>query len=109
MRVLWFGYDIKEAIDAPRFHHQLIPMAVQYEYGNLDVSRLLKASFFCFTSVIIHIITTIMQLIVKGLRAKGHHTMRYRERGSIICAIAQNASGIYANADFRKGGDVAGF
>ncbi|XP_316824.6 glutathione hydrolase 1 proenzyme isoform X2 [Anopheles gambiae] len=84
MRVLWFGYDIKEAIDAPRFHHQLIPMAVQYEYGNLD-------------------------LIVKGLRAKGHHTMRYRERGSIICAIAQNASGIYANADFRKGGDVAGF
>lgn len=50
-----------------------------------------------------------MQLIVKGLRAKGHHTMRYRERGSIICAIAQNASGIYANADFRKGGDVAGF
>ncbi|XP_049278137.1 glutathione hydrolase 1 proenzyme-like isoform X1 [Anopheles funestus] len=84
MRVLWFGYDIKEAIDAPRFHHQLIPMAVQYEYGNLD-------------------------LIVKGWRGKGHQTTRYRERGSIICAIAQNASGVYANADYRKGGDVAGF
>ncbi|XP_052899780.1 glutathione hydrolase 1 proenzyme-like [Anopheles moucheti] len=84
MRVLWFGYDIKEAIDAPRFHHQLIPMAIQYEYGNLD-------------------------LIVKGLQSKGHRTTRYRERGSIICAIAQNASGVYANADYRKGGDVAGF
>ncbi|XP_053677924.1 glutathione hydrolase 1 proenzyme-like [Anopheles nili] len=84
MRVLWFGYDIKEAIDAPRFHHQLVPMAVQYEYGNLDA-------------------------VVKGLQEKGHQTIRYRERGSIICAIAQNASGVYANADFRKGGDVAGF
>uniref|UniRef100_A0A182N129 Gamma-glutamyltransferase n=1 Tax=Anopheles dirus TaxID=7168 RepID=A0A182N129_9DIPT len=84
MRVLWFGYDIKEAIDAPRFHHQLIPMAVQYEYGNLD-------------------------RVVKGLQGKGHETTRYRERGSIVCAIAQNASGVYANADFRKGGDVAGF
>uniref|UniRef100_A0A182PUB7 Gamma-glutamyltransferase n=1 Tax=Anopheles epiroticus TaxID=199890 RepID=A0A182PUB7_9DIPT len=84
IRALWFGYDIKEAIDAPRFHHQLIPMAVQYEYGNLN-------------------------LIVKGLKAKGHHTIRYRERGSIICAIAKNESGIYANADFRKGGDVAGY
>ncbi|XP_058126928.1 glutathione hydrolase 1 proenzyme-like [Anopheles ziemanni] len=84
MRALWFGYDIKEAIDAPRLHHQLVPMAVQYEYGNLDV-------------------------IVKGLQGKGHQTTRYRERGSIICAIAQNASGVYANADFRKGGDVAGF
>uniref|UniRef100_A0A182QSP5 Gamma-glutamyltransferase n=1 Tax=Anopheles farauti TaxID=69004 RepID=A0A182QSP5_9DIPT len=84
MRVLWFNYDIKEAIDAPRFHHQLIPMAIQYEYGNLH-----------------HIVT--------GLQGKGHHTTRYRERGSIVCAIAQNASGVYANADFRKGGDVAGF
>uniref|UniRef100_A0A182LRX3 Gamma-glutamyltransferase n=1 Tax=Anopheles culicifacies TaxID=139723 RepID=A0A182LRX3_9DIPT len=84
IRVLWFGYDIKEAIDAPRFHHQLIPMTVQYEFGNLD-------------------------LIVKGLQDKGHQTTRYRERGSIICAIAKNASGVYANADFRKGGDVAGF
>ncbi|XP_050099867.1 glutathione hydrolase 1 proenzyme-like [Anopheles aquasalis] len=84
MRALWFGYDIKEAVDAPRFHHQLVPMAVQYEYGNLDV-------------------------LIRGLQRKGHETVRYRERGSIICAIARNASGVYANADFRKGGDVAGF
>ncbi|XP_058063541.1 glutathione hydrolase 1 proenzyme-like [Anopheles bellator] len=83
-RALWFDYDIKEAVDAPRFHHQLIPMAVQYEYGNLEV-------------------------IVKGWQQKGHQTMRYRERGSIVCAIAKNASGVYGNADFRKGGNVAGF
>lgn len=30
-RVLWFNQDIKEAIDAPRFHHQLVPNILQYE------------------------------------------------------------------------------
>lgn len=48
------------------------------------------------------------QDIVKGLRAKGHGMVRYRSRGSIICALFRNKTAIYANADFRKGGDVAG-
>lgn len=48
------------------------------------------------------------QDIVTGLRGKGHGLERYRSRGSIICALFRNQTAIYANADFRKGGDVAG-
>ncbi len=33
IRNLWFGEDIKEAIDSPRFHHQLFPMTLNYEEG----------------------------------------------------------------------------
>ncbi|XP_055551316.1 glutathione hydrolase 1 proenzyme-like isoform X3 [Wyeomyia smithii] len=84
MKILWFGKDIKEAVDTPRIHHQLIPMALQYEFGNLEI-------------------------ILRGLQAKGHSIHRYRERGSIVCGIAQNKTGVYANADFRKGGEVSGF
>jgi gamma-glutamyltranspeptidase/glutathione hydrolase/leukotriene-C4 hydrolase len=31
IRNLWLGEDIKEAIDSPRFHHQLFPMTLNYE------------------------------------------------------------------------------
>lgn len=41
-RVLWFGDDIKQAIDAPRFHHQLVPNIIEYEYGILKVNKILK-------------------------------------------------------------------
>ncbi|XP_038210098.1 glutathione hydrolase 1 proenzyme-like isoform X1 [Zerene cesonia] len=83
MRKLWFGQTIKEAVDAARFHHQIFPMYAEYEYG-------------------------LTEDIVNGLRAKGHGIVRYRGRGSIICALYRNKTAIYANADFRKGGDVAG-
>lgn len=35
---LIFNKTIKEAIDERRFHHQLAPMAIDYEYGFLAVS-----------------------------------------------------------------------
>jgi gamma-glutamyltranspeptidase len=38
MRNLWFNHTIKEAIDAPRLHHQIYPMELGYEFGTLDVN-----------------------------------------------------------------------
>lgn len=38
MRHLWFGEDVKQAVDASRIHHQLAPMEVSYEYGVLQVT-----------------------------------------------------------------------
>lgn len=49
------------------------------------------------------------QKLITGLESLGHKTIRYNDRGSVVCAIAQNQTGIYANADFRKAGDVVGF
>ncbi|KAG6444477.1 glutathione hydrolase 1 proenzyme isoform X2 [Manduca sexta] len=83
IRKLWFDQTIKEAVDEARIHHQIFPMEVQYEFG-------------------------IIQDVVDGLRAKGHGMVRYRGRGSVVCALYRNSTAIYANADFRKGGDVAG-
>ncbi|XP_049838257.1 scoloptoxin SSD14-like isoform X2 [Schistocerca gregaria] len=83
MRYLWFGDNIKEAVDASRIHHQLYPMKLSYEYGVLDQ-------------------------VIKGLEKLGHLTDRYKSRGSIICAIAKEAEYIFANADYRKRGDVFG-
>ncbi|KAH0810404.1 hypothetical protein GEV33_012386 [Tenebrio molitor] len=80
MRTIWFGQNIKEAVDAPRIHHQLFPMEIQYEYGTL-------------------------QQVVDGLKAIGHKTNRYKDAGSIICALLKASDYIYANADHRKGGD----
>ncbi|XP_031630844.1 scoloptoxin SSD20-like [Contarinia nasturtii] len=81
--MFWFDHNIKEAVDAPRIHHQLIPMEVQYEYGNT-------------------------QQLITGLELIGHKTNRYSDRGSVVCAIAKNQSGIFANADYRKAGEVVG-
>lgn len=83
MRKLWFGQTIKQAVDEARIHHQIFPMIAEYEYG-------------------------ITEDILEGLRKKGHGMVRYRGRGSIVCGLYRNRTGIYANADFRKGGDVAG-
>ncbi|XP_060803252.1 glutathione hydrolase 1 proenzyme isoform X2 [Amyelois transitella] len=83
MRKLWLGQTIKQAVDEARIHHQIFPMEVGYEYG-------------------------IIEDVLEGLRKKGHGLVRYRGRGSVICALYRNQTGIYANADYRKGGDVAG-
>lgn len=83
IRHLWFGEDIKEAVDASRIHHQLMPMQISYEYG-------------------------VLQQIIERLEELGHKTYRYRDRGSIICAVAQDGAKVYANADYRKGGEVYG-
>ncbi|XP_046680502.1 scoloptoxin SSD14-like isoform X2 [Homalodisca vitripennis] len=83
MRYLWLGNSIKEAVDASRVHHQLYPMEVSYEYG-------------------------VIAPLIRSLQAIGHKTKRYRDRGSIVCALARQDDKIYANADYRKGGEVYG-
>jgi gamma-glutamyltranspeptidase / glutathione hydrolase / leukotriene-C4 hydrolase len=55
------------------------------------------------------ILHEILQQVIDGLEKIGHKTKRYRDRGSIICAIVKLLDGyIYANADHRKGGEVYG-
>ncbi|XP_069974018.1 scoloptoxin SSD14 isoform X3 [Penaeus vannamei] len=85
LRNLWFGDNIKEAVDARRIHHQLFPMTFSYEQG-------------------------ILPKIVEGLQAIGHVTEEFGIGGSVVCAIARGDNGkIYANSDFRKAGEVDGF
>lgn len=83
MRYMWLGQTIKEAVDASRIHHQLFPMAIDYEYGIVDQ-------------------------LIKNFEKLGHKTSRYKDRGSIICALATKNNKIFANADYRKGGEVYG-
>lgn len=84
-RYLCCTNDIKEIIDAPRFHHQLIPNLLEYEFGWIND-------------------------IVEGLTAKGHVAERYRHRGTIINALTQDDENIYAISDYRKDSSgVAGF
>ncbi|CAL4113866.1 unnamed protein product [Meganyctiphanes norvegica] len=85
MRNLWFGDNIKEAIDASRIHHQLFPMKWEYEEG-------------------------ITENIVSGMEALGHESDKYGIGGSVMCGVARGEDGkIYANSDKRKAGEVAGF
>ncbi|XP_034480333.1 glutathione hydrolase 1 proenzyme [Drosophila innubila] len=84
VRIMWQQADIKSAIDANRFHHQMLPNVLQYEYGMLQAE-------------------------VDSLQSKGHQCERYRDRGSVICGIAKDKSGITVNSDYRKLGGVAGF
>lgn len=50
-----------------------------------------------------------MQQVVEGLKKFGHELERFRNRMSVVCAIAKVNGSILANADYRKGGDVHGF
>ncbi|ODN04054.1 Gamma-glutamyltranspeptidase 1 [Orchesella cincta] len=88
IRNLWFGENIKEAIDARRMHHQLYPMELECEAG--------------FSSS-----------VVEGLKAVGHVVKQpenFIVGGSVVQAIAIAENGtIYANSDFRKKGTVAGY
>ncbi|KAH8386874.1 hypothetical protein KR093_003251, partial [Drosophila rubida] len=86
VRMLWQRADLKSAVDAPRFHHQMLPNVLQHEYG-------------------------LLQADVSGLQARGHRCERYRNRGSVICGVAAEhgrSDGITANSDYRKLGGVAG-
>lgn len=82
-RILWMKQTVKEAVDSARIHHQLFPPNIAYEYG-------------------------VPKQVIDGLKRLGHTTNRYRVRGSVVCVILYTNSTIFANADYRKGGDVYG-
>lgn len=85
-RTVYLGQGIKEAVDARRLHHQLYPNQVLYELG-----------------------TT--RWMADGLKSFGHDTKLFPVGGSIVQALLvdPDTGDITANADFRKGGGVAGF
>lgn len=85
IRVLWLKQNIKEAIDAPRFHHQLLPNVLEYEFG-------------------------LLQQVVHDLQIRGHTTKRVRRKSTAVCGVEKIKDGIIlANADYRKEGAVKGF
>ncbi|KAH8280740.1 hypothetical protein KR054_006195 [Drosophila jambulina] len=85
-KVLWFGEDLRSAVNAPRFYHQLMPDVLEYEDGGFPDS--------------------LLQLLAQ----RGHRLKAVSEtNASVVSAISRNATAIYANADFRKRGGVAGF
>lgn len=85
IRVLWQQQNIKQAIDAARFHHQLVPNIFEYEYG-------------------------LLQQDVEDLEQRGHKTERVRRKCTAVCGVEKIEEGIVlANADYRKEGGVDGF
>ena len=85
-RMLYLGQSVKQAVDARRLHHQLIPMEILYEEG-------------------------VTQWMVDGLEKIGHKTRKSSLGGSIVQAILvdRQTGVVTANADFRKDGAVEGF
>ncbi|KAM7347466.1 uncharacterized protein ACRADG_007032 [Cochliomyia hominivorax] len=85
IRILWQEQNIKQAIDAPRFHHQLLPNILEYEFG-------------------------VLQQVVEDLENRGHQTERIRRKCTAVCGVERVKEGIVlANADYRKEGGVDGF
>jgi len=83
---LWFGQNIKEAIDMSRVHHQLVPEYVEAEKW-------------------------FPKGLLKHLRDDyGHNTTINARRMAIVQGITVDHWGVVrANCDFRKGGFPSGF
>ncbi|CAF3355169.1 unnamed protein product [Rotaria socialis] len=83
---LWFNENIKQAIDAPRLHSQLLPQSVLAEHG-FD------------------------QDILKLLKKRGHNITCSTYGGSVIQGIEwrDEVNQYWANCDIRKGGAPDGF
>ncbi|XP_011144362.1 glutathione hydrolase 1 proenzyme isoform X2 [Harpegnathos saltator] len=81
---LFNSYNIKEAIDAHRLHHQLLPMTVQNEHDFCDAT-------------------------LDYLKKVGHNVTTFSGIGSAITAISREKGYITANSDYRRQGRTAGF
>jgi len=81
---MWLGQNIRVAINARRLHHQLLPPWIQYEDG-------------------------FNKNLVKDFKSFGHNVTEYGLGASIAQGIDVEDDVIYANCDFRKGGEPDGF
>jgi gamma-glutamyltranspeptidase/glutathione hydrolase/leukotriene-C4 hydrolase len=86
MRLLWFGQNVREAIESPRLHHQLIPFYSEYEPG-------------------------FPRPILQKLIDRGQNFSTMGTFSTAATAIFRSSDGrIYANSDYRKaGGYPSGF
>ena len=88
MNHLWFGLNLKDSIEHPRLHHQLVPTYIRVE----------KTPKY-----------RMKETILDGLKQLGH-TLKFLTTSSTVQAIAVDKEDrIYAVSDPRKYGRAAGY
>lgn len=106
-----FGENMKEAIDSRRFHHQLLPMELQCESGfpkvratSVSEKPMPLTRFIFYFSLLLNC----PQGLGDSLIGKGHVLVEEPREAAVYGVAVETDGFIYANADYRKGGDVAG-
>ncbi|XP_049595019.1 glutathione hydrolase 1 proenzyme [Syngnathus scovelli] len=84
VKALFFGYDLKEAVNEPRLHNQLSPNATVAE-PDFDKN------------------------ILEGLAQKNHEIEILKSTGAVVQAIVRYKDGLHAQSDPRKWAYAAGY